>query len=184
MNSVLCPYLDKYVIVFFHDILIYSKNEEEHSEHLVGLFKLLRENKWYTKLNQYSFLQTKVHYLGHMVSKEGIAVYPKNIRAIMEWEASRNLQEVRSFTGLAVYYRRFIKKFSQIAYHIMSLERQGKKFECTEECATSFYQLKQLLTNDVVLKIEDLKKEFVVWIDACKIGLGGVLMQEGQEVTM
>jgi hypothetical protein len=99
MNSVLHPYLDKFVIVFIDDILVYSKNEEEHVEHLAAVLRLLREHQLYAKLNKCSFFQTEVHYLGHVVSKEGIAVDPEKIRAIMEWVAPKNVDEVRSFMG-------------------------------------------------------------------------------------
>lgn len=92
------------------------------------------------------------------------------------------MEEVRSFMGLASHYRMFIRNFSHIAYPITSLKRQGKKFEWTEECATSFEQLKQSLMNYLVLKISNMDKEFVVCIDDCKRGLGVVLMQEGQVV--
>eukprot|EP00253_Pinus_taeda_P020236 PITA_20236 len=117
----------------------------------------------------------EVHYLGHIVSKDGIKVDPKKIRAIMEWEAPKNVDEVRSF-------RRFIKKFSHIAYPITSLQRKGKKFKWTKECEAIFEQLKQLLTHAPVLNIVDPDKEFVVCTNACKRGLGGVLMQEERVV--
>ena len=97
----------------------------------------------------------------------------------MEWETTRNVDEVISFMGLEGYYWRFIRNFSWIAYHITSLQRKWKKFEWAEECAASFEQLKQLLTNDMFLKIADLDKEFVVCTYACKSGLGGFLMSEG-----
>jgi len=121
MNSVSHPCLDKFVIVFIDDILIYSKNEEEHAKHLATMLRLLRENQLYAKLNKCNFFQTKVHYLGHVISKEGIAVDPNKIRAIMEWAAPKNVDEVRSFMGLSGYYRRFIRNFSCIAYPITSL---------------------------------------------------------------
>ena len=129
MNSVLHLYLDKFVIEFIDDILVYSKNEEEHAEHLTTVLRLLRENQLYTKLDKCSFFQTEVHYLGHVVCRDGIVVDPENIRAIMAWTSPRNVDEVRYFMGLAGYYRRFIKNFSQISYPITSLQRKGKKFE-------------------------------------------------------
>eukprot|EP00253_Pinus_taeda_P003382 PITA_03382 len=182
MNSVLHPYLEKFVIVFIDDILIYSKNEEEHAEQLAVVLRLLREHQFYAKRRKCSFFQTKVHYLGHDVSNEGIAVDPEKIRAIIEWEAPRNVDEVRLFMGLAGYYRRLIRNFSHIAYPNISLQRKGKNFEWTKECATNFEQLKRLLTNALVLKIASLDKEFVLCTDACKRGFGGVLMKEGQVV--
>ena len=129
LNNVLCPYLEKFVIVFIDDILIYSKNEEEHAEHLVVVLRLLREHQLYAKLCKFIFFQTKVHYLEHFVSKEGTIVYLDKIMDIMEWKAPRNVDDVRSFMGLAGYYMRSIKNFSHIAYPITSLQRKGKKFE-------------------------------------------------------
>ena len=112
INNVLCPYLDKFVIVFIDDILVYSKNEEENAKHLAVVLRLLRENKLYAERNKYSFFQTEVHYLGHVVSKEGIAVDPEKIRAIMKWVAPKSVDGVRYFMRLIGYYRRFIKNFS------------------------------------------------------------------------
>ena len=112
LNSVLRPYLDKFVIVFVDDILVYSKSEEQHTKHLTTMLSLLREHQLYVNLNKCSFFQTEVHYLGHFVSKEGIAVDLEKTRAIMEWVAPKNVDEVRSFMGLASYYRRFIRNFS------------------------------------------------------------------------
>jgi len=111
MNSVLHPYIDNFVIVFIDDILIYFKNKEEHVEHIAAVLALLRENKLYAKISKCNLFQTKFHYLGHVVSKEGITMDPNNIRAIMEWETPRNVNEVRSFMGLVGYYRMFIKSF-------------------------------------------------------------------------
>eukprot|EP00253_Pinus_taeda_P004183 PITA_04183 len=121
----------------------------------------------------------EVHYLGHVVSREGITLDPEKIRAIMEWAAPRKVEEVRSFIGLEVYYRRLIMNFSWIAYPITSLQRKGKEFEWVEKCEASFEELKQLLTHAPMLKIEDPNKEFVVSTDICKRGLGRVLMQDG-----
>lgn len=96
----------------------------------------------YANLSKCSFFQTEVHYVGHVVSKEGIVVDPEKIRAIMEWLAPKNVDEVRSFMGLAGYYRSFTRNSSQISYPITSLQRKSKKFEFAEECETIFEQLK------------------------------------------
>eukprot|EP00253_Pinus_taeda_P033350 PITA_33350 len=124
----------------------------------------------------------EVHYLGHVVSKEGITVDLEKIRAIMEWAAPKNVDEVRSFMGLVGYYRRFIRNFSYITYPITSLQRKDKKFEWTTECEDSFEKIKTLLKHAPVLNITHPDKEFVLCTDACKRGLGGVPMQEGQVV--
>jgi hypothetical protein len=117
--------------------------------------------------------------LGHIISEEGIVVDPKKVQAIRAWPVLRNVAEVRSFMGLAGYYRRFIAGFSKISHSITSLQRKEKKFQWTEECESSFQRLKQLLTSAPILKIADPKKDYVVCTDACKEGLGGVLNQEG-----
>jgi len=130
--------MERFVIVFIDDILVYSKNHEEHVKHLAELLILLREHRLYAKHGKCSFFQTKIHYLRHVVSKEGITMDPEKIRTIMEWIAPRNVDEVISFMGLTDYYRRFIRNFSHISYHITSFERKGKKFEWKEECTTSF----------------------------------------------
>eukprot|EP00253_Pinus_taeda_P035497 PITA_35497 len=150
MDSVLCPYLDEIFIVFIDDILVYSKNEEDHVEHLEAVLRLLREIQLYANLKKRSFFQTEVHYLGHVVSKEGIVVDPEKIRVIMEWVAPRNVDE-----------------------------RKCNKFEWTEECKASFEQLKQLLTHARVLNMSYPDKECVVFTDSCKKGLGAALMRDG-----
>ena len=129
MNSVLHPYLDSFVTVLIDDIMVYSKYDEEHVEHLATVLRSLREHHLYAKLSKCSFFQNEVHYMGHVISKEGIAVDPEKIRAIMEWVAPRNVDEVRSFMGLTGYYRRFIMNFSQISYPITSLHRKCKNFD-------------------------------------------------------
>jgi hypothetical protein len=179
MNGVFRNYLDQFVIVFLDDILVYSKREEEHEQHLRMVLQVLREYQLYAKMSKCSFYQKKIHYLGHIISEEGIDVDLEKVQAIREWTAPRNVAEVRSFMGLAGYYRRFIAGFSRIVHAITSLQRKEKKFQWTDECERSFQQLKQLLTSAPILKIADPDKDYVVCTDACKEGLGGVLSQEG-----
>jgi hypothetical protein len=102
------------------------------------VLQVLREHQMYAKLSKRSFYQRQIHYLGHIISKEGIVVDPKKVEAIREWSAPRNVVEVRSFMGLAGYYRRFIAGFSRISHSITSLQRKEKKFQWTEECESSF----------------------------------------------
>jgi hypothetical protein len=175
MNGVFRDYLDKFVTVFLDDILVYSKSEEEHEQHLRMVLQVLREHQLYGKLSKCSFYQRQIHYLGHIISEEGIVVDPEKVEAIREWLAPRNVAEVRSFMGLAGYYRRFIAGFSKITHPITSLQRKEKKFQWTEECEKSFQRLKQLLTNAPILRIADPNVDFMVCTDVCKEGLGGVL---------
>ena len=121
MNGVFREYLDKFVIVFVDDILIYYKFEEEHEEHLRMVLKVLRDHKLYSKLSKCIFYQKNIHYLGHIISVDGITFDPEKIEAIRGWPVPRNVTEVRSFMGLMGYYQRFIKGFSNIASPITYL---------------------------------------------------------------
>jgi hypothetical protein len=183
MNGVFREYLDKFVQVFIDDILIYSRTTEEHDEHLRLVLQCLREHKLYGKLSKCSFYQSRIHYLGHVISGEGIAVDPAKVEAIMEWPAPTNVTEVRSFMGLAGYYRRFVEGFSKIAGPITELQKKNKKFVWTEKCAEAFRRLKELLTTAPILKVPDMDVDFLVCTDASKEGLGGVLMQDGRVIA-
>jgi hypothetical protein len=138
MNGIFINYLDKFFIVFLDDILFYSKSEEEHEHHLRLVLQVLREHQLYAKLSKCSFYQERIHFLGHVVSEQGIVVDPENIEAIGGSPAPRNVLEVRSFMGLAGYYKRFIAGFSDIARPITSLQNKGIKFEWTYECEEKF----------------------------------------------
>ena len=175
-------YLDKFVLVLLDGILIYSKNEEEHVEQLRLNLELLREHKMYADLRKCDFYKDRIHYLGHIISDEGISVDPKKIEAIMNWSAPRNMTDLRSFMGLARYYRRFIEGFSKVAHTITSLQTKGINFKWTLRCEESFQQLKNLLTSAPVLKIADLEFFFVVCADACNQGLAEVLMQDNHVI--
>jgi hypothetical protein len=181
MNGIFREYLDKFVIVFLDDILIYSKSEEEHEQHLKMILQVLRENQLYAQLSKCSFFHNQIHYLGHIISEEGIAMDPEKIEAIRGWLAPKNVIEVRSFMGLAGYYKRFIEGFSKISHPITSLQNKGVEFQLTVECENSFQHLKQLLTSARILRIADPNEDYVVCTDACK-GLGGVLIQNGYVV--
>jgi hypothetical protein len=138
MNGVFRDNLDKFVIVFLDDILVYSKSEEENEYHLRMVLQVLREHQLYAKLRNCSFYRKKIHYLGHIISKDGIVMNPENIEAIREWSVLKNVVEVISFMGLARYYKRFIAGFSRIAHPITSLQRKENKFRWTEECERTF----------------------------------------------
>ena len=124
MNSVFSKYLDKLVLVFLDDIHIYSKNEEEHEEHLRIALQLLREHKMYAMLSKCDFYRYRIHYLGHIISDEGISIKAEKIEAIMNWPTPRNVTNVRSFMGLAGYYRRFIEGFSKFSHGMTSLQKR------------------------------------------------------------
>jgi hypothetical protein len=147
MNGVFREYLDKFIQVFIDDILIYSRMTEENDEHLHLVLQCLREHKLYRKLSKCSFYQSKIHYLGHVISEEGIVVDPAKVEDIMEWLVPMNVLEVRSFMGLAGYYRRFVEGFLKIANPITELQKKNKKFVWTEKCTEAFWRLNELLTT-------------------------------------
>jgi hypothetical protein len=177
MNNVLSKFLDKFLLVFNDDILIYSKNREEHEEHLRLVLQVVREHQLYAKFSKFNFFQEKIHYLGHVISEEGVAVDPYKIRSIMEWPTPKDVSDIRSFMGLVGYSRRFIKGFSRIGCLITFLQKKEAKFTWTQECEERFQSLKHILTHAPVLKINESEADFLVCIDASKEGLRGVLMQ-------
>ena len=183
MNRIFRPYLDKFVVVFIDDILIYSKDETEHAEHLRIVLQTLRDKQLYAKFSKSEFWLREVGFLGHIVSGDGIRVDPSKISAIVDWKPPKNVTEVRSFLGLAGYYRRFVNGFSIIAAPMTRLLRKDVKFEWTDECQQSFEELKKLLTEAPVLVQPESGKEFVVYSDASRNGLGCVLIQEGKVVA-
>ncbi|KAG8472918.1 hypothetical protein CXB51_034806 [Gossypium anomalum] len=136
MNRIFRPYLDKCIVVFIDDMLIYSKDETEHVKHLRIMLQTLREKQFYAKFSKSEFWLQEVGFLGHIVLSEGIRVDPSRISAIVEWKPPKNVTEVRSFLGLASYYRRFVKGFSMIATLMTRLLQEDVKFKWTENEAS------------------------------------------------
>jgi hypothetical protein len=128
MNSVFMPELDKFMVVFIDDILVYSKNEEEYAGHLHVVLQRLRENRLYAKLSKCDFWLKEIKFLGHTISKAGIAVDPDKVQEVMNWKPPTTVRQIRSFLGLAGYYRRFIPDFSRIVKPMTELLKKGAKF--------------------------------------------------------
>jgi hypothetical protein len=143
MNKVFMEYLDKFVVVFIDDILIFSKTEEEHEKRLRLVLEKLRSNKLYTKFSKREFWLIKVAFLRHVISTRGVSVDPSKVKDVLNWMPPTNASEIQSFLGLACYYRRFVKDFSKIAKLMMKLLEKNKKFEWTNECQASFEELKK-----------------------------------------
>ena len=183
MNRVFRPYLDQFVVVFIDDILVYSKDEQEHEQHLKIVLQTLREKKLYAKLSKCDFWLKEISFLGHIVSAEGIRVDPVKIEAVVNWKPPRSVTEVRSFLGLAGYYRRFVKGFSVIASPLTKLLRKGVLFEWSDKCQNSFEQLKEMLVEAPILTQPTSGKEYTLYSDASCIGLGCVLMQNEKVVA-
>ncbi|KAI3770409.1 hypothetical protein L6452_01541 [Arctium lappa] len=147
MNRVCSLFLDKYVVVFIDDILIYSRSKEDHETHLRAILELLKREKLYAKFSKCEFWLKEVQFLGHVVSKDGIKVDPVKIEAIKGWEAPKTPSEVRSFLGLAGYYRKFIQDFSRIATPLTALTRKNVKFVWAEAQKEALGILKESLSS-------------------------------------
>jgi hypothetical protein len=182
MNKVFMEYLDKFVVVFIDDILIFLKTNEYHETHLRLVLEKLRTHQLYAKFNKCEFWLSKVAFLGHVISAGGISVDPDKVRDVLNWMPPINVSEIRSFLRLAGYYRRFIKDFSKIAKPTTKLVEKNKAFEWTVECQSNFEELKKCLTSAPVLVLPDVTKKFDLYCDASRRGMGCVLMQEGQVV--
>ena len=134
MNKVFMDELDKFVVVFIDDILIYSKSVQEHEQHLRVVLEKLKAHKLYAKFSKCEFWLEKVAFLGHILTAEGVAVDPEKVEAVSNWQQPTNVSEIRSFLGLAGYYQRFIEGFSKIARPMTELLKKEKKFTWTESC--------------------------------------------------
>ncbi|GJT40227.1 reverse transcriptase domain-containing protein [Tanacetum coccineum] len=183
MNRVCKPYLDKFVIVFIDDILIYSKSEKDHEHHLRTILDLLKKEKLFAKFSKCEFWLKEVQFLGHVVNQEGIHVDPSKIEAVKNWKAPESPTEIRSFLGLAGYYRRFIENFSKIAKPLTLLTQKNKDYVWGEDQEKAFQILKEKLCNAPVLTLPDGPNDFVVYCDASHQGFGCVLMQRGKVIA-
>ncbi|GKD93137.1 putative reverse transcriptase domain-containing protein [Tanacetum coccineum] len=177
------PYLDKFVIVFIDDILIYSKNKEEHGEHLKTILNLLRSEKLYAKFSKCDFWLDSVQFLSHVIDSSGVHVDPAKIEAIKNWAAPTTPTEVRQFLGLAGYYRRFIKEFSLISKPLTKLTQKNKPYVWGDDEEEAFQTLKLKLCSAPILSLPEGSEDFVVYCDASLKGFGAVLMQREKVIA-
>jgi hypothetical protein len=182
MNSVFMEYLDKFVVIYIDDILIYSKTEDEHAEHLHLVITKLREHRLYAKFSKCEFWLKELIFLGDVVSTEGVAVITDKVQSVLDWKPPSSVKEVRSFLGLAGYYRCFIENFSKIAKP-MTLLKKNKKFEWSDKAEEAFQLLKTKLATAPILVLPDTSKDFVIFCDDSHKGLGCVLMQDGHVIA-
>ncbi|GKB00751.1 putative reverse transcriptase domain-containing protein [Tanacetum coccineum] len=177
------PFLDKFVIVFIDDILIYSKNKKEHEEHLKAILELLKKEELYAKFSKYEFWLPKVQFLGHVIDSQGIHVDPAKIESIKDWASPKTPTEIRQFLGLAGYYRRFIEGFSKIAKPMTKLTQKKVKFVWGDKQEAAFQLLKQKLCSAPILALPEGSKDFIAYCDASIKGLGAVLMQREKVIA-
>ena len=178
MNDVLCDFVGRFVAFYLDDILIYSKDEKEHAHHLRTVLQKLREHKLYCKLSKCEFFRSELEFLGHKISAQGVAVLDAKVKAITEWPTPKDKTEVRSFLGLANYYRRFVPHFSSIARPLTDLTKKNVHYKWTPQCEVAFEALKHKLCEAPVLAMPDPNKPFVVVTDASAVAVGAALMQD------
>ncbi|KAD2805407.1 hypothetical protein E3N88_38784 [Mikania micrantha] len=176
MNRVFRPYLDKFVIVFIDDILIYFRNQQEHAQHLKLILELLAHEKLYAKFSKCEFWLREVQFLGHVVNENDIQVDPSKIKAVKQWETPRTPTKIRQFLGLAGYYLRFIKNFSKIALPLTTLTQKNQLFIWGSQQEEAFQLLKHKLCNTPIFALPESIDNFTVYCDASRQGLGCVLM--------
>jgi hypothetical protein len=182
MNDVLRPFLRRFVLVFFDDILIYSRSWADHLRHIRAVLEEFRHHQLFLKRTKCAFGAASVAYLGHVISAAGVAMDPAKVQAIHEWPAPRSARAVRGFLGLAGYYRKFVHNYGVVAAPLTALLKKDG-YSWTEAAAAAFAALKAAVTSAPVLAMPDFSKLFVVECDASSQGFGAVLVQEGHPIA-
>jgi len=182
MTQILKPFLGKFVVVYFDDILIFSRSMQEHLSHVEQILKVLRAEQLYINKAKCSFMRQSAKFLGFIISNQGVEADPAKVQAVQQWPTPQNLSEVRSFHGLATFYRRFIRNFSTIMAPITECLKE-KKFAWSMAAAKAFTEIKNKMGHAPVLKLPDFSKIFEVACDASHVGIGGVLSQEGHPIA-
>jgi hypothetical protein len=183
MNHVLRAFIGKFVVVYFDDILIYSKEIDEHISHLRQVLDVLRKESLYANLKKCDFCMDRIVFLGYVVSAKGIEMDEAKVKAIQEWPTPKSITDVRSFHGLASFYRRFVKDFSTIASPLTEIVKKAVGFKWGEEQENAFSLLKSKLISAPLLSLPDFNKAFEIECDASGIGIGAILMQEKWPIT-
>ena len=175
MNKVLSGTIGDFILVYLADILVFNRTVEEHWEHLRQTLQRLREAKLYGRLHKYEFLKDEVDYLGFEVSSQGVHASPDKVRAVVEWSRPKDVHDVRSFLGLASYYRKFISGFSEISRYLIDLTRAAKQFDWKEPHQSAFILLKMVLATAPILLLPDFALPFVITTDASEAAVGAIL---------
>jgi hypothetical protein len=182
MNDLFKPYLRKFVLVFFDDILIYSKNFTDHLKHLKLVMEIVKTHQLYVKLSKCAFGKQEVEYLGHLISEEGVKADPEKITAMTNWPIPKTPKALRGFLGLTGYYRKFVQGYGGIAGPLTSLLKK-ESFQWNEGANIAFNRLKEVMTTPPILGLPDFSKPFLIECDASGEGLWAVLMQEGKPIA-
>lgn len=183
MNRMLEKYLRKFVLVFMDDILIYSKTLEEHIVHLQQVLQTLADNQFYIKASKCEIAKSRLEYLGHIISGDGVATEPTKVSAVSTWPLPKTVKQLRGFLGLTGYYRRFIQNYGVICRPLTQLLKKETKFHWGAQEQQAFEALKAALVQAPVLALPDFTKTFIVETDASDLGMGAVLMQDGHPIS-
>ena len=178
MNTIFKQEINSFVLVYLGDILIYSRSEEEHWGHLAHALDKLCRARLYGRLHKCEFLKEKVDYLGFEVGRDGIRTSPEKVRAILNWPRPQSVHDVRSFLGLASYYRKFIKGFSQLAKPMTDLTRDKVAWSWGDAQECSFTALKVAIATAPILRLPDFECQFIITTDASDVAIGAILEQD------
>jgi len=182
MNQVFRSHIGKFIIIYFDDILVFSKTMEEHIEHLKVILDILQTEILFINPEKREFFKDKLIFLGSVVSTTGLSKDFEKVKAILEWPIPQNITEVKSFHGLVNFYKRFIRNFSGISAPLTDYTR-GKILNWTKAAIVSFEQLKKRVIEAPILTLPDFDKLFTVECDASGVAIGGVLSQEGRPIA-
>lgn len=184
MNEIFHDFIrEGFVVVYLDDVLIFSKNTAEHYEHLRRVFVRLQETGLFAKLAKCEFLKPELRYLGHVIGREGLKVDPQKITVVQEWPTPQNVTDVRRFLGLANYFRKFVRNYSDLAAPLTQLSSSKREWEWGKEQEHAFLALKEALVCAPILALPDLRREFQVICDASDFGVGAVLLQDGRVIA-
>jgi hypothetical protein len=182
MNDVFKPFLQRFVLVFFYDILIYSNSLADHLLHLKAVMEILVRHKLFAKLSKCCFAVEEIDYLGHFISQHGVHADPTKLEAMVNWPILLNVKSLRGFLGLTSYYRKFIRHYGSLAAPLTALLKKNA-FQWTPSATEVFNKLELAMTTPLVLHLPDFTKTFVIECDANGSDLGAVLMQTGQPIA-
>jgi hypothetical protein len=182
MNEIFRPMLRKFVLVFFDDILVYSKDWIAHMKHLKEVLGVLEEQGLVANKKKCHFAQNSIEYLGHVISRQGVAVDPSKVESVTKWPTPKNVKGVRGFLGLTGYYRKFIKDYGKVARPLTELTKKDA-FGWNEAAQKAFEKLKESLTTAPVLALPDFNQEFSIECDASGVGIGAILIQNKRPVA-